>query len=608
MPLTELRSNILYQAILKGCESVIAEKERLNAINLFPVADADTGDNLASTARAIIHHSSTNDGVNEMIQSVANASALGARGNSGIIFSQFFHGLASVSHDKDPINLIDFSAMLVAAAGFVRSSILSPVEGTILTMIEDFAKKTSILSKDTNCFHTMMAQLLPELTRTLQHTTVRIPVLKKANVVDAGALGFYFFVQGLASVLSHSPVIENIVLPSFLGPIELPHVDDNRLPIHRYCTEITLRADKIDKAHLSSVLNTYGDSLVFAGNHQRCKFHIHTNQPWDVFSIAMDHGTIDHAKVDDMLRQYEVTHHRKHPIALVTDSSADIPQTLRDEHQIHLIPLNIHIGENQLLDSYSFKPDLFYNHLNVLPFYPKTSLPSKDFAEEKLHYLAQHYEKVIVLSISKSMSGTFDLLSQIAKKHPSIHVINTRTNSGAHGLLVQYAAELIHAGLSFERIIKKIDEAIAETSIFVMVNDLDAMIRSGRINQFAGRIGQLSGIKLLVSINKEGKGQYFSTAFTTDAALSKIIATAKKIQSESGKKLIRYCIVHAGAEEKAHDFAKRLTEALQSPPAYIENASPVIGLHAGHGCIALAMLVSDTGVPENNVSNTFWLR
>lgn len=589
MHITELSPNTLHQAIIKGCQSVISAKDALNAINVFPVADGDTGDNLASTASAILHHSYTKECFNEMLSSVANASVQGARGNSGVIFSQFFNGLATVQHHKKIITPVDFSAMLVIAARFVRASILSPVEGTMLTMIEDFANTSSRLSENTHCFNGLMEQLIPHLMQTLNNTKNSIPILKEADIVDAGALGFYLFVEGVASVLSNSVTIEQLDEKKFVGHIKHQHNDIDTPPTYRYCTEAILRADTIDTEGLTEALKQHGDSLVFAGNQQMCKFHIHTNQPAEVFSILMDHGTIDYSKIDDMLRQYEVTHHRKHKIALVTDSSADIPQTLSDEYQLHLIPLNIHLGEHSLLDRYCFKPDVFYQRLNAFPHYPKTSLPGPSLIEEKLHYLSQHYEHVIVLSIAKAISGTFDVMSQVAQKYHNIKVLDSKTNSGAHGLLVQYAGELINAGLSFQTIIEHLEEAIPETSLFVMVNDLEAMIRSGRINKVAGRIGRFSGMKPIVSIDKEGKGVYFSTSFNTHASLSKIISIAQKILSQSGKKLESYCIVHAGAEKEAHEFASRITQALKISPAYIEFASPIIGLHAGHGCIALAI-------------------
>lgn len=588
MYLPHLSPTRLHQAIIRGCQSVVSAKEQLNAINIFPVADGDTGDNLASTANAIIANSTTQSGFTDMLQSVADASLCGARGNSGIIFSQFFNALALEHYDKKAIDTVNFSAILIKAATCVRASILSPIEGTMLTMIEAFANNAGELSKHIHCFNQLMEELIPILKVILKTTTDRIPTLKNANVVDAGALGFYFFVEGFASLLAGEAHIENNYSKNVAYPVEHKLTLLDTPPAHRYCTEVIIKSVFIDKTQLTKALEKHGDCLAFTGNQKTCRLHIHSNNPCDIFSISMNHGILEHPKVDDMLRQFQVAHQRKHDIAIVTDSSADIPISLRDEHQIHLIPLNIHIDEHHLLDRYSLEPNSFYQNLKTLKSHPKTSLPSPALVEEKLSFLAQHYKNVLVIPIARAMSGTFDVMTQAAQKYSNVKVIDSRTNSGAQGLLVQYACELISEGCSFQTLIKHIEMAILETSLFVMVNDLDAMVRSGRINKVAGRIGRFSGIKPIVSIDKTGKGSYFATAFKAENALSRIIATIKKMYSIPGRELERYCIVHAGVEEKARDFARQTTDAFQKKPVYIENVSPAIGLHAGHGCIALA--------------------
>ncbi len=586
-----LTPKILHEAIISGCQSVLFAKEQLNAINIFPVADSDTGDNLASTAHAIIANAHLTLHFNEMLQSVAEASLYGARGNSGLIFSQFFNGLTVIDHDKKAMDTQAYSETLLIAATSVRASLSSPVDGTMLTMIEDFASASSKFSQYTICFNELMDKLLPVLKISLNKTREKIPSLKKANVVDAGALGFYLFVEGFASLLAGRALVQNNYLKDVEPQSEHNHALFESKPTHRYCTEAILQSDVIDTVSLTKVLQKHGDSLGITGNAKMCRLHIHTNTPSHFFSTLMEQGSVMHPKVDDMLRQFEVLQMRKYDIALVTDSSADIPQAVLDEYQVHQIPLNVHIDDHHLLDRHCFEPNVFYKNLNTLKKHPKTSLASPLLLEEKLSFLSKHYKHVLVISIAKSMSGTFDAMTQVAKKLSNVSVIDSRTNSGAHGLLVQYAGELIREGRHFQSVIQCIEDAIMETSIFVMVNSLEAMVRSGRINKLAGRIGQLSGIKPIISVDKTGKGVHFSTALNSDHALSKMITIIQKMQSCPGKTLERYCIVHAGVDEKAHDFSKRTTEAFQKAPAYIENVSSAIGLHAGYGCIGLAMRI-----------------
>ena len=593
MYISHLTPKTLHAAILRGCQSVVAAREQLNEINVFPVADGDTGDNLASTANAIIRYSEPKASFQAMLNAVADASVLGARGNSGLIFSQFFNALANHPCHKETMNTFDFAETLVDVAQRVRASLSSPMDGTILTMVELFANTLSLPQNVASCFNEAFSQLLPVLQDTLNKTTQAIPVLQQANVVDAGALGFYLFVQGFANFTAATSYDD---LPQHDSSIRRfvhePHAVGAR-PLNRYCTEAVLRADRIDEAHLMQLLEVHGDSLGFAGNERVGRFHIHTNTPAAVFSTLIDHGVIEHPKVDDMLRQFEVTHERKHDIALVTDSCADIPQVLTDEYQVHVIPVNVHLDEHSLLDRHCFDADTFYQRLLCLKKHPKTSLPSLTLIEEKLHYLSQHYREVIVLCVAKPMSGTYDAMVQTAKKYSNITVIDSRTNSGGQGLLVQYAGELISKKLPVRKIIESIEAAINDSYLFVMVNELDAMIRSGRISKIAGLLGQFSRIKPIISFDKEGNGIFQASAFNAKKALFKMINCVQEIKLKTGRELDRYCIVHAGVKEKAHEFAVLTTQALKLPPAYIEDVSTAIGLHAGYGCIELAIKMKD---------------
>ncbi|WP_426760093.1 DegV family protein, partial [Pseudomonas aeruginosa] len=124
---------------------------------------------------------------------------------------------------------------------------------------------------------------------------------------------------------------------------------------------------------------------------------------------------------------------KKYKIGLVTDSSADLPQDLIDEYQIHQIPLNIHVDEHHLLDKHCFEANYFYTQLNSFRTYPKTSCMNPNLIEEKLAKIASHYDHVLVLSISSKMSGTYDAFLTATKKYANITVLDTKTNSGAHG-------------------------------------------------------------------------------------------------------------------------------------------------------------------------------
>ncbi|KTC98569.1 DegV family protein [Legionella erythra] len=589
MALLHLDAGLLHSAIIHACYTLIQQRESLNAINLFPVADGDTGDNMAATARAIVTHAKPMADMEATCRAIADAGILGARGNSGMIFSQFFNGLLDTTMPPE-LDTRYFAAMVSRAATSVRAAIVNPVEGTILTVMEAWAKALERAATQTSCFNQLMIDTQPALEEALQTTATTLTVLKEAHVVDAGALGFRLFVKGFAEFLANP-------LQKY-EPIDLlrceSHHDEQPVsghpPVTRYCTEAMLVGEGIDKGAITQAVQDKGDSIVLTANSRICRLHLHCNKPWQVFSSLQSLGKVQYPKVDDMLRQYEIIHQRKYPIALVTDTCANIPQDVADHYQIHFITINVHFDGHDLLDRYCLDGENFYDHLTRSVVYPTTSFPAPALIEEKLRHLSDHYEHVLVISVAKALSGTHDAIVKAGQPFTNVHVINSRHVAGSQGLLLNHAAELIADGHSIEAIKESLQDKIAKTKIFVMVNQFDSLIRSGRISKLKGMLAQFSGVKPIISLDEEGKGMIHDKAFSETKALSKLVALIQEQANDKG--LDNYCIIHAGVPEKAQEFALMTTEAFGYEPAFIEPASTAIGLHAGKGSVALAAILN----------------
>lgn len=592
MPLKELNKNQLHQAILAGCQALIQQKDILNQINVFPVADADTGDNMSSTANAIIQFSCVHDTLKLTMNSIADASILGARGNSGIIFSQFFNAWAEAISTEQHVTIDSFSRLLIQSAHQVRSAIPDPVEGTLLTLIEAWASLTRD-QVDSDCLDIALVQLLPLLEKEVQKTASTLSILKEMNVVDAGALGFYHFITGFSSFLLHPEKEHHVDENTLLVNIGHSATPSHEMPKYRYCTEAVVKAPSIDTTKLTTLLKAHGDCALISSNERLCHFHVHTNDPPKLFTGLMNDFTVQYPKMDDMFRQFQIHHDRQHAIALLTDSSADLPQSLLDEYQIHQVHLNIQLDDHQLLDRYCLDSNDFYHRLKHLKSYPKTSYPTPALIKEKIELLAKHYDHVIVISLSKGMSGIYDHFKTAAKNVAhDVTVIDSKTNSAAHGLLLHYAGKLIRSGANRDEIISALNNAIKTTYIFVIVDQFDSMIRSGRLNKLKARIADFVKIKPIVSIDTEGKGFVCGQSFSLDAAFEKVINKIKAKEKRENLTLQDYAIVHAGAEEKAVEFSKITTACFNKVPEYIDSVSLAIGLHAGQGCVALAVRLS----------------
>lgn len=586
MILKQLPADLLYAAVIQACRHLIAQRQHLNAINVFPVADGDTGDNMAATARAIITHAQAQADVISTCTALANAGILGARGNSGMIFSQFFNGMLEAAPLPQALDTVHFASMMQVAVSSVRSAIANPVEGTIITVMSAWAGALHHLAAQQPCFIALMQQSLDVAAQALQSTTTTLAVLQKAQVVDAGALGFYLFLEGFNQYLRNpQPLTEE-------GPRlqEEPHQHEvaaaGEIPHLRYCTEAILHTHDLDKDALRQALQTNGDSIVLSANSELCRLHVHCNEPWKVFSMLQTLGQVQYPKVDDMRRQYETVHARHSSIALVTDTSANLPQALMDAYQVHLLSLNVHFDQHDLLDRHSFDPHHFYDDIALLKTYPRTSFPAPAVIKDKIAYLARHYEHVLVLSVSQALSGAHDSLVNIAKEYSNVHIVNSRQVAGGQGLLVHYAGKLIEAGLPIETIKQKLLDKISKTYLFVMVDQFDSLIRSGRISRFKGKLAQFSGVKPILMVDKEGKAIIHDKAFSETKALVKLVKLIEDLNKTFT--LDDYCLIHAGVEEKTRDFAQMTSEAFQKEPLFIEPVSTAIGLHAGKGCIAIA--------------------
>jgi len=591
IPLIQLNKEQLHQAILEGCQSLINQKEILNQINVFPIADADTGDNMASTANAIIKFSAVQNTLKLTMNSVADASILGARGNSGIIFSQFFNAWAKAISTEKYLTMDCFSQLLLKSAHQVRSAIPNPVDGTLLTLIEAWASFTRDRG-DTEYFDIVIPQVLPLLEKEVHKTTSTLPALKKLNLVDAGALGFYYFIKGFSYSLQNPEKEFSVDKNTLLTKAGHPAIPSGEKPEYRYCTEAIIKEMSIDEKKLIRKLETYGDCALITSNERLCHFHVHTNEPHKLFTALMNDFTVQYPKIDDMFRQFQIHHYRQNSIALLTDSSADLPQSLLDQYQIHQISLNIHLDEHQLLDRYCLESNDFYHRLKHLKSYPKTSYPTPTLIKEKIELLANHYDHVIVISLSKVMSGIYEHFKTAAEKKANVTVIDSKTNSAAHGLLLHYAGKLTHSGMNIDKILNAIHNAIETTYIFVIVDQFDSMLRSGRLNKFTARIAEFVKVKPIISIDAEGKGFVCGKSFSLEAAFEKIINMINSKEKKEHLTLQEYAIVHAGAQAKAIEFSTMTTARFNKSPEYIDSVSLAIGLHAGEGSIALAVRMS----------------
>ncbi|HPG41535.1 MAG TPA: DegV family protein [bacterium] len=590
MEIKYLDSKRLYYAFLAGGDAVISNQDFLNKINVFPVADADTGTNMASTMRSIVEGTRIYSSLKDTSRSIADAALMGARGNSGIIFAQFVHGLSTEIQPEKRIRAEKLACYIKKAVGYAYESILEPVEGTMLTVMKDWALSLEEITKKSTDLVQILHHSFNAAQQSLAATPRKLKILAENGVVDAGARGFVDFLEGIIKFISHGQ-LKDLSKKTLIWLDSEIHTAMNSAAVqYRYCCEAIITQSKLTGKDMQIQLSDYGDSLVVAGSTEKLHLHIHTNQPAELFYKIKNDGDIAQIKVDDMMQQFEVSHARKYPIALVTDTACDLPDEFVKKHQIHLLPFQISFGNNLFLDKVTITADQFYEMLKTEKHHPKTAQPIQKNIQNLFAFLTSHYESVIAVHISDKLSGVFQqsLMAGNKIKNKPVTVINSRQLSVSEGLVVMRIAQAIEAGLPYNDIIAKANEWIDKTSILVDINTLKYMVRGGRVSPLQGMIAKLLNLKPIISLDSEGKAAALGKSFSRKANMEKIITIIADMHKKG--KIWNYAIVHSQAEERANVYADQLTGMLGAPPAYIMNISPVVGVHNGIGALAVGIM------------------
>ncbi len=308
-----INGNLLRDMFISGSHNIGNQIEAVNALNVFPVPDGDTGTNMSMTITAaekelMLHNGKT---AGEIAKVVANALLKGARGNSGVILSLLFRGFA-----KGMENCVEADGNAIAA-GFeagvkaAYQAVMKPTEGTILTVARVAAEKTREFAADHNDALAVLEYYIEQAEITLNQTPEMLPVLKQAGVVDAGGRGFLVILEGMLHTLKTGEIIEGGAPVQDIETVDF--ADFNKFDTDEikfaYCTEYIVNKEETAKkkkiAALRSYLESIGDCVVVVDNEEIIKVHVHTNHPGRAIEEALQFGAIATLKVENMKLQHE---------------------------------------------------------------------------------------------------------------------------------------------------------------------------------------------------------------------------------------------------------------------------------------------------------------
>ena len=600
-----------YNYFRSGVEQVKLNKDMLNKINVFPVKDGDTGTNLMMTMNSIAEETVVSQDFDVVIHSMTNIAFENARGNSGIIFASFINGFYNACGHLKSVTVEQFTEGANASVREVYSAVSTPVEGTILTIVREWASYLSLNYNKHHYFEELLTNAYERVKKVLEETPDMLDVLKKNQVVDAGAKGFVLFLEGINNIVLDKKKIDtpkidtqktdtqNVLhshqLNDLVGSNSDASTEDflEELPAFRYCTEILLYENIQSKDQLLELVQDLGDSVIVTGNTEITKMHVHTNAPSVVTKRLIEaHYTIKKSKVEDMHLQYEVNKNQRSKIAILTDSIADIEAKQILKEQIHVLPITLIADESVYLDRLTADKDNIETILDHSKVYPTSAQLDMKQISARLEWLLSIYEHVIIISVSSQLSGTWNSFKKsieaMALTENQVTLVDSKLNSGAQGLVVLEAAKHANRGESVKQIVTQIQYDIQRASIYVSLNTFKYAVQGGRVPNTLGNILLRLNIKPIMSLNKEGHGTAFGMAIRRSTIDQMIFKKVKKIMKKEG--INRYSIVHIGNEKLVERYQRILEEMTGKSPEIVTEISSITAIHAGIGAVAVALV------------------
>lgn len=299
-----------------GANQLHANADQVNKLNVFPVPDGDTGDNMRMTIESGIAaiENMDSDNLAEVMKTLSHGMLLGARGNSGVILSQFFAGVAKGLENSKKASAKTFGAALELGVEKAYASVMTPTEGTILTVVREAVEYAVANIDENSTIRTLFADLIKEMHASLDRTPEILPVLKEAGVVDSGGAGLLYIMEGFNRVLNGeeiadapASVAKHSTTPSFT-------FDADSVMTYGYCTELLLQlqntktdVDAFDIESLKSFLSSIGDSVVAFKTESIVKLHVHTLTPEKVLEHCRKYGEFLTVKIENMSLQHTQT-------------------------------------------------------------------------------------------------------------------------------------------------------------------------------------------------------------------------------------------------------------------------------------------------------------
>ncbi|MGB7453453.1 MAG: DegV family protein [Lysobacterales bacterium] len=589
--ITYIDSTRMVKALTAAITRLFQRREYIDRINVFPVPDGDTGTNMAFSFKVI--HEAVRDtadlSMKQLMIRMANASLDGARGNSGAIMAQYFHGFSKALDDSEYMTAAALASASSAGASAAWTAMSEPVAGTLPTVLEDFSRALDHKSRQgVEDIREMLEYGLLCARESLARTPDLLPVLKQAGVVDAGGQGFVDLLEGIWSFVENGETdnaTADIEEMFSLGGSAM-EMDPG---VHRFCTECVIEGDDLDRTDIMTQLEELDcSSLVVAGGRKRVRVHIHVNNPGEAYLACEQFGELHQQKADDMKRQHSLMN-QTGQVAIVTDSGADIPFEEQERLAIHMVSARLNFGATEYIDYVSLMPADLYRMLEESEESPKTSQPPMGDFVRVYDLLTGHGYEVLSVGLSADLSGTTQAARSAAERFSGrVRVFDTKSASCGEGLLAVIAAQAAQQGMTLDEIEALLTESLPLCHVIAMAADLSYFVRGGRLPGWVRKVSNFLHISPLITARN---GRFGLAGVTTGIGANPVAlgkSAVRKMRKEvSYRVFIAHGANHQGARELRRYILGRHTRIHS---CHISEAGPALGVHLGPGGLVVGFL------------------
>jgi len=591
----------LARSVYAAADWVTAGREEINRLNVFPVPDGDTGTNFSLTLRAVADacRAQGEASLGATARTMARGAVLGARGNSGMMLAHFLLGFAESLGERTSASAGDIAAAVRRGSDTLYASLDEPREGTILTVAREAAAAAERAAADSPDISVFMKRMLAEGEEALARTPELLAVLREAGVVDAGGKGFVRMLEGVVRFIQGDPILP--AAPGASGELDIPAAEVSVAAErdYQYCTEFMVRGLPLPAANeVRAAMHQFGGSVVVAVVADILKVHVHTDTPEAVFTFAGRWGNLTFTKADDMRAQHRaLAHPDRRPVAVVTDTSADLPDAVLDRHHIALVPLQILFGEAVYQDRVGIRPEEFYRRLAATKELPTTSQPTPAAFVRVFRSALEEADEVVAVLLGSALSGTFQAAQAAIRAAglSRVRLVDSRAASFSLGLLALRAAELAESGWSAEAIAIELERVRDHSGLLLTVDTYDNLIRSGRVSRGKAWLAGMLDVKPILGLDAAGRVVPVDRVRGSEAVVGRMLALVER-RLTPRPKAVRFGVTHVEAPEVAERVRTALLAAYQPRDCFVSLATGVLGAHLGRGAWGICWQVED-GTP-----------